>query len=175
MVCENEAWMPALEACRDCRRCAKPHDFSEVLQPRLFMKRDRNILIVEDDKPVAVMMVQMLSQAGCNVLAVHTGKRGMELVLENPFDLIVLDICLPDISGFDLCGEFRQRHVSRHTPIVFVSAHSSEEDKRRGLELGAVDHIAKPFNLSDFIQRILAPITRKASIAYMDNEAPTES
>lgn len=127
------------------------------------------VLIVEDDKSVAVMMVLMLSRVGCNVLAVHTGTKAMELAVENRFDLIALDVSLPDINGFDLCSEFKQRHVSRHTPIVFVSARSSEEDKRRGLELGAVDYIAKPFGL-EFVPRLLSHVGSKIAREIKDTQ-----
>jgi two-component system sensor histidine kinase ChiS len=114
------------------------------------------ILIVEDDTPVAMMMVHMLSRAGCDVLVVPTGKRGMELAQENKFDLIVLDVDLPDISGFEICSELKQRHLTRHIPIVFISKWFREKDRQRSLELGAVDYITKPFDVADFVSRILA-------------------
>jgi two-component system catabolic regulation response regulator CreB len=132
------------------------------------------ILIVEDDALQATMMVQLLSQSGCEVWAVHTGKKGIELAQENQFDLIAVDIGLPDISGFEICKELRQRHISRQTPVVFVSGSCGEEEVQYGLELGAADYITKPFPF-DFVRRVLAPITRKASAAYMDTATPTES
>jgi len=107
-------------------------------------------------------MVQMLSQAGCNVLAVHSGKKGMELALENSFDLIALDVGLSDVSGFDICRELKQRHISRHTPVVFVSGQSDQQNVRRGLELGAVDYIPKPFTSTDLVYRLLSHIKNKA-------------
>jgi len=78
------------------------------------------ILIVEDDTPVAMMMVHVLSRAGCDVRVANTGQKGMELARENKFDLITLDVDLPDISGFEICSELKQRHLSCHTPIVFI-------------------------------------------------------
>jgi DNA-binding response OmpR family regulator len=123
------------------------------------MSRKTKILIVEDDVQQAVLMVQILSRAGCSVLAVHTGKKGMELALENQFDLIALDIFLPDLDGFEICRELKQRHHSRHTPVVLVSGRSSEEYLRRSLKMGAADFIAKPFSATDFALRILSHVS----------------
>ena len=114
------------------------------------------ILIIENDTPAAMMMVHVLSRAGCDALVVPTGKRGMELAQENKFDLIALNVDLPGISGFEICSELKQRHLSRHTPIIFISGRLCEEDRQHGLELGAVDYIIKPFDAADFVSRILA-------------------
>ena len=162
MVSENNTWIPAIAAYRGYCRCAKARDFGGLCHSRQFMKSNRNILIIEDDEHLAVMMVQMLSQAGCNVLAVHSGKKGMELALENSFDLIALDVGLSDVSGFDICRELKQRHISRHTPVVFVSGQSDQQNVRRGLELGAVDYIPKPFTSTDLVYRLLSHIKNKA-------------
>jgi len=116
------------------------------------------ILVVEDDTPLAMMMVHVLSRAGCDVLVAHTGEKGMELAQENKFDLITLDVDLPDINGFEICSQLKQRHHSRHTPIVFISGRPHEEDVQRGLELGAVDYITKPFDAMDFTSRLLSHI-----------------
>ncbi len=129
------------------------------------------ILIVEDDTPVAMMMTYLLTRAGCEVSVAHTGKGGMQLAQENKFSLIALDIDLPDINGLEVCKELKQRHFSRHTPIVFMSGRPLNEDVRHGLEVGAVDYITKPFGADDFVRRII----QRASNAYTDNEVPIES
>jgi DNA-binding response OmpR family regulator len=123
------------------------------------------ILIVEDDAPLAKMLVLLLTRAGCEVLAVHTGAEGMELAQKKKFDLIALDIDLPDSNGYQVCREIKQRHFSRHTPIIFISGRPLEEDIQRGLEAGAVDYITKPFNASDFVSRILSHINPMTSHA----------
>ena len=114
------------------------------------------ILIVEDDTPAAMMMVHVLSRAGCEVLVANTGEKGMELAQENKFDLIALDIELPDIGGFEICSELKQRHLSCHTPIVFISGQPSEKNQQHGLDLGAVDYIIKPFGAQDIVRRLLS-------------------
>lgn len=115
------------------------------------------ILIVEDDAPLADVAKILLTRAGCDVLIAHTGKAGMELASEKTFDLIALDIDLPDINGFVICREIKQRHFSRRTPVVFVSGRTCEQDIKRGLEVGAVGYITKPFGM-EFATRLLSHI-----------------
>jgi DNA-binding response OmpR family regulator len=133
------------------------------------------ILVVENETAVAMLMVFLLTKAGCDVSAAHSGKEAMELALETKFDLITLAVDLPDIKGFEICSELKQRHFSRHMPVVFVSAQHSDRDMKHGFELGAVDYIAKPFDPYEFARRILSHLTPKASAAYTDNPAPIES
>ncbi len=129
------------------------------------MAEKTKILIVEDDTPVAMMMVHILSHAGCDVQVAHTGRKGMELAQENSFDLITLDVDLPDINGFAICNELKQRHLSCRTPIVFITGRVCEEDRQRGLELGAVDYIAKPFDALKFVRRLLSHVKPTTAMA----------
>jgi DNA-binding response OmpR family regulator len=134
-----------------------------------------SILIVEDNMPLAMMMVRMLSRIGCEVLIASTGKAGMQLTLEKQFDLIILAVDLPDINGLEVCREIKQRHFSRHTPIVFISGQLCEKDRQHGFKLGAADYIVKPLAARDFISRLLTHLKRKASTVYTGNGAPVES
>lgn len=120
------------------------------------MNRKTRILIVEDDMPLAMMLTHVLTRAGCGVIVANTGEKGMEFAQENKFDLIVLDTDLPDINAFEICCELKQRHLSRNTPIVFISGGLGSEDQQRAFELGAVDYIEKPFDASEFSARILS-------------------
>jgi OmpR-family two-component system manganese-sensing response regulator len=115
------------------------------------------ILIVEDDVSLAMMMVHVLSRAGCDVQVASTGEKGLELSTESKFDLITLDIDLPGISGLEICRELKQRHISHQTPVVFITGRPSEQDVKRGLELGAVDYIPKPFGV-EFAPRLISHI-----------------
>jgi two-component system alkaline phosphatase synthesis response regulator PhoP len=119
------------------------------------LKTNVNILIVEDDAPLAKMLAYLLTRAGCDVMVAHTGIEGMQLAQEIQFSLITLDIDLPDLNGLDICKELQQRHYTRHTPIIFISGRPLEADIRSGLEAGAVDYITKPFSVSEFVSRIL--------------------
>jgi DNA-binding response OmpR family regulator len=91
------------------------------------------ILIVEDDTPLAMLMVNVLSRAGCELQVANSGAKGMKLAEKNPFDIITLDIDLEDVSGLIICRKLRQKRMTQHTPIIFISGRSSEEDKQRGL------------------------------------------
>jgi DNA-binding response OmpR family regulator len=121
------------------------------------------ILIVEDDTPLAMMVVSLLTRAGCDTLVARTGEKGMELAFKQKFDLITLDVDLPDMNGFEICRELKQRHLSCHTPIVFVSGRASDEDRKRAHELGAVDFIEKPFGV-EIVSRLVSHV-KKAPVA----------
>ena len=121
------------------------------------MKGKRKILVVEDDTVAAMMMVSLLTRAGCDVLVAATGKEGMRLATTTRFDLITLDVNLPDLKGFDICRELKQRHFSRHTPVVFVSTCATIENQQRALDSGAADFIEKPFGV-EFASRLLSHV-----------------
>lgn len=129
------------------------------------MNQKKKILIVEDELSLACLMVAALTQAGCDVEAACTGEKAMKIASHNRFDLITLDIELPDITGFEICSELKQRHISRNTPIVFVSGKCSLEDQQRGLEAGAVDYITKPFGM-ELVPRLLSHIRQQEEISF---------
>jgi DNA-binding response OmpR family regulator len=118
------------------------------------------ILIVEDDMPVALMVALLLSKAGCQTAFASTGKSALQKAQLEIFDLITLDVDLPDVSGYEVCRRLRENPFFQ-TPIVFVSGRPLEQDIQRGLELGAVDYIAKPFNTFEFTPRLLSHIKRE--------------
>jgi DNA-binding response OmpR family regulator len=123
------------------------------------------VLIVEDDTPLAMMMVYVLSRLGCDVQVASSGKKGLELAQQSKFDLISLDIDLPGISGLEICAELKQRHLTRHAPVVFVTGRLAEQDIQRGLEAGAVDYITKPFGV-EFASRLLSHIRHEKGISH---------
>ena len=110
------------------------------------------ILIVEDDMPLALLMVRVLAQAGCDVQFARNGKKGMEMAQEQKFDLIALDVQLPDT--FEMCRDLKQRHISRRTPVIFISASSRQEDMAEAKKQGAVDCITKPFDVTDLMYKV---------------------
>lgn len=113
------------------------------------------VLLVENETPLAMMIVFALTRVGFDVDAVHTGKKGLALAKEQRFDLIALDTKLPDADGLGLCSELRQRHISRKTPIIFISANPASEDITESKKRGVVDYIVKPFDMTDFIYRVV--------------------
>lgn len=114
------------------------------------------ILIVEDETPVAMMMTFLLARAGCETEVATAGAMVMQMAQEGDFDLITLDVDLPDGNGFNLCSRLKGHPRLRDTPVIFVSGRLRDENQQRAIELGAVDFIEKPFGASEFVSRVLA-------------------
>jgi DNA-binding response OmpR family regulator len=106
-------------------------------------------------------MAFLLTSVGCEVQAAHTGSGAMELALKYSFDLIILSTELPDLSALEICRRLKQNRTSCHTPVVFVSVRSNEQNIRHALEVGAADYITKPFEATDFIFRIISQAKAK--------------
>ena len=124
----------------------------------------KKVLIVDNEIPTAMLMVSLLTQAGFNVEATAKGRKGMEMAGQQKFDLIVLETDLPDLSGYKICAELKQRHISCRTPIVFLSKRHGDEYREEALELGAADFIEKPFEAKDFISRIFLQLEETTAI-----------
>ena len=134
------------------------------------------ILVVEDQMPVAMMMTFLLVRAGCETAVATTGKKAVQMAEEVRFDLITLDVDLPDGNGFMLCSRLKEHPRLRDTPVVFVSARCLIEDQQHGLEVGAVDFIEKPFEVQDFLFRILSHTNAKfCSSDVFDKDTDTDT
>jgi DNA-binding response OmpR family regulator len=120
-----------------------------------FMTDKPKILIIEDQPEVLRMMAFVLTRAGCEVQTAQSGNEGMQLAQQREMDLILLDIDLPDINGFEVCRCLKEDPRVSGIPVIFVTGRFCEESRRRGLALGAADYIDKPFDISHFIRRIL--------------------
>jgi len=110
------------------------------------------ILIVEDEESILMPLEDNLKLEGYEVLCARDGLEGLSMAAEHPFDLIVLDIMLPKLDGFEVCKRLRQDRVM--TPILMLTAKSQEIDKVLGLELGADDYVTKPFSSRELLARI---------------------
>ena len=116
------------------------------------------ILIVEDERAVARGLEYALAKEGFAVLWAETGQQALDLARTRDLHLIVLDIRLPDISGFDVCRQLRAERMRQ--PILMLTARDEELDKVLGLELGADDYVVKPYSLRELISRIRAHLRR---------------
>ena len=116
------------------------------------------ILVIEDEPGVRLAVKDELEFEGFRVRLAENGAAGLAAILESPPDLIVLDIMLPGVNGFELCQQVRATGV--RTPIIIITARSQEIDKVRGLDLGADDYITKPFGLSELVARVRAVLRR---------------
>jgi DNA-binding response OmpR family regulator len=112
------------------------------------------ILVVEDQPEVLETMLYLLKRVGCETAGAKTGAEGMQLARAGKFDLITLDIDLPDTTGLELCRRLKQDLQLCHIPVIFVSGRSSDGNRQCCLELGAADYIVKPFDAFVFVARI---------------------
>ena len=119
--------------------------------------QDRNLVVVEDDPNIADLLDVYLRDAGFRVLQAGTGTRGLELVEANKPVMVLLDIGLPDIDGFEVCRRIRTRSS---VPVLFLTARDGEIDRILGLELGADDYVTKPFSPREVVARVKAILRR---------------
>ena len=124
---------------------------------------ERSILVVEDEPQLGRVLQRHLAASGFQAQLALTGAAGLGAAERNPFDLILLDLMLPDISGFEVCRRLRTRDA--RVPIVMLTARSSEADRVQGLETGADDYLAKPFSLIELVARIKAMFRRVDAVA----------
>ena len=115
------------------------------------------ILIVEDEVAIADLEKDYLELSGFEVEIENEGDKGLRRSLEEEFDLIILDLMLPGVDGFEIC---RQIRIHKNTPVIMVSAKKDDIDKIRGLGLGADDYMTKPFSPSELVARVKAHLAR---------------
>lgn len=118
----------------------------------------KTVLIVEDEQNIVDILSFNLSREGYDTLEAYDGPTGLQLALEQNPDLILLDLMLPGMNGFDVCAKIRQS--GNAIPIIMLTAREEEEDKVLGLELGADDYITKPFSMRELLARVKANIRR---------------
>ena len=120
----------------------------------------KKILVVEDEKAIADILVFNLQREGYDTLVAYDGAEGLRCALEEAPNLILLDVMLPEMDGFEVLGHIREKH---DTPIIMLTAREEETDKVLGLELGADDYITKPFSMRELMARVKANMRRTLS------------
>ena len=118
---------------------------------------EANVLVVDDEPEIADLVEVYLQSEGCTVYKCNTGADALAVVKSHALDLAILDVMLPDISGFTLCGEIRKDH---HFPVLMLTAKTDDMDKITGLTIGADDYITKPFNPLELMARVKAQLRR---------------
>ena len=117
------------------------------------------VLIIEDDPAISIGLKKNLKYEGYEVMSAADGERGLALAVDRRPDLIVLDVMLPNLSGFEICKTLKRNEVD--IPIIIISAKDQEIDKIMGLDLGADDYMTKPFSVRELVARINAVLRRK--------------
>jgi two-component system response regulator VicR len=128
---------------------------------------ERTVLVVDDEKPIVDILRYNLEKDGFQVLEASDGKQGLAIALKASPDLILLDIMLPGMDGFDVCKKIREKS---NVPIIMITAREEEVDKVLGLELGADDYITKPFSVRELLARVKANMRRFAGSDAKDGE-----
>ena len=118
----------------------------------------KKVLIIEDDREISNLLNIHLKDNGCDVAQCFDGRKGLNTAMSELYDLIILDIMLPEMDGYDVCKELRKAEV--FTPIIKLTSKSEEIDKVLGLEFGADDYLTKPFSIREFIARVKAIFRR---------------
>lgn len=123
----------------------------------------KTVLIIEDDKAIVELLEIHIKDLDCDVIKAYDGEEGLKLALNNKPDLIILDVSMPKMDGFQVCQKVR---AEQNTPIIMLTAKSEEIDRVLGLEIGADDYLTKPFSVRELIARIKAIFRR----TKMNNE-----
>ncbi len=126
-----------------------------------------NILVVEDEDAIREMLVLVLEQAGLQVIAVANAEQALQSLAEHRLDLLILDWMLPGISGVELARRLKKDAGYKDLSIILLTARGEEEDKIRGLEIGADDYVTKPFSPKELIARIKAVMRRSGKLTEL--------
>ena len=132
---------------------------------------NERILIVEDEKDLANLVDINLTQLGYRVEQCHDGRRGLNRALKEDYDLIILDIMLPEIDGLEICRQIRE--TDNLTPILMLTARNTETDRVIGLEMGSDDYLTKPFGVRELQARVKA-LLRRSQVAGRETKERSE-
>lgn len=130
------------------------------------MQRKLRLLIVEDEEAIRTGLMDVLVYHGYDVECAAEGPKGLELALSGRFDLVLLDVMLPGMDGFEICNRIRAQ--DRDQPVIMLTARSTDEDIIQGLSLGADDYVAKPFSVAQLVLRVQAVLRRSRIGAELD-------
>jgi two-component system, OmpR family, phosphate regulon response regulator PhoB len=154
-------------------RDAGDHELKEgFLQDVAMMQRSRQrttvriqrmafVLVVDDDQDLQASLSFSLRQAGHRVQSALLGAEAVRLARENPPDLVLLDLMLPDLPGYDVCRVFKADPRTQDMPVIMLTARDGEEDRVQGFELGATDYVVKPFSTRELVHRIQIALVRR--------------
>jgi two-component system, OmpR family, alkaline phosphatase synthesis response regulator PhoP len=132
----------------------------------------KKILIVDDEKDIVEMLKYNIEKEGYTVLTALNGNRALEQARENKPDLILLDVMMPEMDGWEVCKQLMRDEKTERIPVIFLTAKGSEVDEVVGLELGADDYIIKPISIRKLIARIKTAFRRKEAMTLSTEKLP---
>ena len=132
------------------------------------MNTIQRILVIEDEKDMSLGLRDILEFEGYEVATAETGREGLHLADRKPFDCVILDLMLPDISGYEVCEQLRQKKLT--VPVLMLTARAQEYDKIRGFKVGADDYLTKPFSIGELLARVMALLRRHGGYGVEDFE-----
>jgi len=137
---------------------------------KAFDPQNQTILIIDDEPANLAVVADYLAQSGFQIKVTQTGEAGLELARRTPPDLILLDVRLPDVDGFEVCRRLKADERTRQIPVIFMTVLTRVEDKLKGFEVGGVDYISKPFQKEEVLARVtthlrLRELTREVEAA----------
>jgi two-component system OmpR family response regulator len=139
-----------------------PQETAKVARQDLAVPYTPRVLVVEDDDNVRFVTVAALRLGGFAVDEVATGRDALAEVSGSPPDLVVLDVMLPDLDGFEVCRRMRSDGVD--TPVVFLTARDAQDDRLRGLTIGGDDYLTKPFSIEELVARVQVVLRRMGKV-----------
>ncbi|MBD3217573.1 MAG: response regulator [candidate division Zixibacteria bacterium] len=135
-------------------------------------KKRKNILIIEDDKEIADLLKLHLKDINYETYHCNNGQDGLDIALGEEYDLVILDLMLPDLDGLDICRRLREQ--KRYIPVLMLTSKAEEMDRVLGLELGADDYLTKPFSIRELIARVKAIFRRTDALSEIAAEDEKE-
>lgn len=131
-----------------------------ILQvPEGLETKKKNILVVDDEPHIVRLVNLCLGTKKYNVACAYSGKEALDIINTTPPDLVVLDIMMPGVNGYEICQALRENQQTRNVPIIILSAKSQMEDKLHAIDVGADDYICKPFDPAELARRIRLNLT----------------
>jgi DNA-binding response OmpR family regulator len=118
------------------------------------------VLVVEDDRDIADLVARYLQKSGFEVSVLSSGARALAAIVQQPPDVIVLDLMLPEVNGTEVCRSIRSNEKTASTPIIMLTARADEAERVAGLEMGADDYLTKPFSPNELVARVRALLRR---------------
>ena len=130
------------------------------------VERKRRILVIEDQPDLSRLLLIVLKRGGFDACAAANGTDGLRLAEEQNYDLVLSDVELPDIDGFEICRRIKQNPKLRFVPVILMSGRLAEENEALALKLGAVDYVSKPFRVENIVNKVSAHIQGAKSAVY---------